>query len=87
MNQIAESLLALLGKDESVLREKVLQKSGTAEVYISSIHTCGKAAVFMCRDEEKKYLLLDVAAVGENGEVGEYENASSWFLQALKSKI
>ena len=61
MKQIAESLLSLLGKSESELREKVLQKSGMAEVYTSSIHVCGNAAVFMCRDDEKKYLFVVAA--------------------------
>lgn len=40
-----------------------------------------KLAFKISHDEEKKLLLLDVAAVGENGELGEYTNASSWLFE------
>lgn len=39
-----------------------------------------KIAFKISHDEEKKLLLLDLADVGENGEVGEYSNASSWLF-------
>ena len=40
-----------------------------------------KIAFKISHDEEKKLLLLDVAEVNENGEVGEYSNASSWLFE------
>lgn len=40
-----------------------------------------KVAFKICHDEEKKLLLLDIAQIGENGEVGEYSNASSWLFE------
>ena len=40
-----------------------------------------KIAFKIAHDEEKKYLLLDLAVVGEDGEVGEYTNASSWLFE------
>lgn len=40
-----------------------------------------KIAFKIAHDEEKKMLLLDVAEVNENGEVGEYSNASSWLFE------
>lgn len=39
-----------------------------------------KVAFKISHDEEKKLLLLDMAEINENGEVGEYKNASSWLL-------
>ena len=61
MKQIAESLTAFLGKGEAVLKEKVLKSSGSVTVYPDSLHTCGKAVILMCRDDEKKYLLTIAA--------------------------
>ena len=40
-----------------------------------------KVAFKIGHDEEKKLLLLDIAQIGENGEVGEYSNASSWLFE------
>lgn len=40
-----------------------------------------KIAFKISHDEEKKLLLLDIAEVGENGEVGEFSNASSWLFE------
>lgn len=40
-----------------------------------------KIAFKISHDEEKQLLLLDVAGVDENGEVGEYSNASSWLFE------
>jgi hypothetical protein len=40
-----------------------------------------KIAFKIAHDEEKKLLLLDVAEVNENGEAGEYYNASSWLFE------
>ena len=40
-----------------------------------------KLAFKISHNEEKKLLLLDLAEVGENGEVGEYSNASSWLFE------
>lgn len=40
-----------------------------------------KIAFKISHDEEKKFLLLDIAAVGEDGETGEYSNASSWLFE------
>lgn len=40
-----------------------------------------KVAFKISHDEEKKLLLLDIAQIGENGEVGEYSNASSWLFE------
>ena len=81
MKQIAESLLPFLGKGEALLREKVLKASGNAVVYVDSIHAVGKAAVFMCRDDEKKYLFTvaagdrDLPAGFEGERVSLCENA------------
>ena len=61
MKQIAESLIAYLGKGEALLRDKVLKNSGNVKVYPESVHACGNAAVLMCRDDEKKYLLIVAA--------------------------
>lgn len=61
MKQIAASLTAFLGKGEAVLRENVLKNSGKISVYPDSIHAIGNAAVFMCRDDEKKYLVVTAA--------------------------
>ena len=63
MKQIAESLTAYLGKDEAQLKSQVLKNSGNVTVYTDSVHTVGNAAVLMCRDDEKKYLLI--VAAGE----------------------
>ncbi|MBE6357871.1 MAG: hypothetical protein E7057_01315 [Lentisphaerae bacterium] len=63
MKQIAESLTAYLGKDEAQLKSQVLKSSGNVTVYADSVHALGKAAVLMCRDDEKKYLLI--VAAGE----------------------
>lgn len=40
-----------------------------------------KIAFKIGHDEEKKFLTLDIATVGENGELGEYSNASSWLFE------
>ena len=40
-----------------------------------------KLAFKISHNEEKKLLILDVASVDENGEVGEYQNASSWLFE------
>ncbi|MBQ4329951.1 MAG: hypothetical protein IJC27_09525 [Lentisphaeria bacterium] len=61
MKQIAESLLPLLGRSDAVLKEKMMLESGTVKVYADSVHTCGKAVVYMCRDDEKKYLFVVAA--------------------------
>ena len=61
MKKIAESLTAYLGKSEAVLREKVLKNSGEVKVYTDSVHAVGNAVVMMCRDDEKKYLLITAA--------------------------
>ena len=40
-----------------------------------------KLAFKISHDAEKKLLLLDIAAVDEDGAVGEYTNASSWLFE------
>lgn len=40
-----------------------------------------KIAFKIAHDEEKKLLLLDIAEVNEEGEIGEYSNASSWLFE------
>jgi len=40
-----------------------------------------KVAFKISHDEEKKLLLLDIAEVNENGEVGDFYNASSWLFE------
>ena len=61
MKQIAESLIAYLGKGEAILREKVLASSGDITVYPASIHAVANAAVLMCRDNAGKFLLVTAA--------------------------
>ena len=61
MKQIAESLIAALGKGEAALKAAVLKSSGNVTVYADSVHAVGNAAVLMCRDDEKKYLLTVAA--------------------------
>ncbi len=40
-----------------------------------------KIAFKISHNEEKQMLMLDVAEVNENGEVGEYSNVSSWLFE------
>ena len=40
-----------------------------------------KIAFKISHDDERKLLLLDVAEVKEDGELGEFENASSWLFE------
>ncbi|MBE6398959.1 MAG: hypothetical protein E7041_02325 [Lentisphaerae bacterium] len=58
MEKIAASAAALLGKNEDVLKSGVLKSSGAVSVYADSIHKLGDAAVMMCRDDEKRFLLV-----------------------------
>ncbi len=71
MKQIAESLIAYLGKGEAVLKDKVLKSSGGVTVYADSVHAVGNAAVLMCRDAEKKFLLT--VAAGKKDLPGGFE--------------
>ena len=58
MEKIAASAAALLGKSEDILKSGVLKSSGAVSVYADSIHKLGDAAVMMCRDDEKRFLLV-----------------------------
>lgn len=40
-----------------------------------------KIAFKIGHDEERKLLTLDIAPLGEDGEIGEYSNASSWLFE------
>lgn len=46
-----------------------------------TVFTNDKLSFKISHDEERKLLLLDVAGVSDSGEVGEYENASSWLFE------
>lgn len=46
-----------------------------------TVYTNDKISFKISHDEDKKLLLLDVAGVFETGEVGDYENASSWLFE------
>ncbi len=58
MKKIAESAALLLGKSENELKSGILKNSGAVTVYENSIHKLGNAVVMMCRDDEKKSLLI-----------------------------
>ena len=68
MKKIAESLIAFLGKGEAVLREKVLKRDGAVTVYPSSVHAAGYAAVFLCRDDESRFLVVAAAGMRDTPE-------------------
>lgn len=46
-----------------------------------TVYTSDKISFKIGHDEDKKLLTLDVAGVSETGEVGDYENASSWLFE------
>lgn len=46
-----------------------------------TIYTNDRLSFKISHDEEKKLLLLDVAGVNDSGEVGAFENASSWLFE------
>ncbi len=91
MKKIAESAISLLGKSEAVLKEGILKNSGAVSVYADSVHKLGDAAVMMCRDDEKRFIMV-VAGCAKNlpegfeGETVALEDASVALCGPLSEK-
>ena len=58
MKKIAESVLAVVGKDLESIKKAMCLKSGEIEIYPASVHKLGDAAVMMGRDSAKRFLLV-----------------------------
>ena len=58
MKKIAESVLALLNKDEAAIKAAMIKSDNGISVYPDSVHKLGNAAVMMARDEEKRFIIV-----------------------------
>ena len=65
MKKIAESVLALLNKDEAAIKAAMIKSDNGISVYADSVHKLGNAAVMMARDEEKRFIIV-VADCGKD---------------------
>ena len=65
MKKIAESVLALLNKDEAAIKAAMIKSDNGISVYADSVHKLGNAVVMMARDEEKRFIIV-VADCGKD---------------------
>ena len=91
MKKIAESVAALLGKNEGALKSGMLKTSGPVSIYPDSVHKLGGAAVMMGRDAEKKFLLVVAGCAKElpagfEGETLKLTDGSVALVGALSEK-
>ena len=58
MKKIAESVLASVSKNLETIKSAMCMSSGDIEIYPSSVHKIGDAAVMMGRNSEERFLLV-----------------------------
>ena len=58
MKKIAESVLALIGKDECAIKSAMVKNDNGIAIYPDSVHKLGNAAVMMGRDDEKRFIIV-----------------------------
>ena len=58
MKKIAESVLALLNKDEAAIKAAMINSDNGITIYPASVHKLGNAAVMMGRDDDKRFVIV-----------------------------
>ena len=58
MKNIAESVLALLNKDDAAIKAAMINSNNGITVYPASLHKLGNAAVMMARDENERFIIV-----------------------------
>ena len=58
MKKIAESVLALLSKDDAAIKAAMIKCDGNISIYADSVHKLGNAAVMMGRDDDKRFIIV-----------------------------
>ena len=58
MKKIAESVLALIGKDECAIKSAMVKNDNGISIYPDSVHKLGNAVVMMGRDDEKRFVIV-----------------------------